>query len=81
MGRLTRPNTAPIPVHKIEVFPTTFNIHFLVDKTAMLTIDWESEGSGVPEAKKNLVTGSKTLTNGGSARGRTVDLYHVKVAL
>ncbi len=26
--------------------------HFLVDKTAMLTIDWEPEGSVVPEAKK-----------------------------
>ncbi len=67
-------------VHKIEVFPTTFNIHFLVDKAAMIKIDWEPEG-GVLEAKNNLVTGSNTLTSGGSARGRTVDLYDVNVAL
>lgn len=94
-------------------FPTTFNIHFLVDKTVTVPIDWDPKPPGGPGGGNGktmnqkqseiqnggllesgqaapfsfsgsnfyLVNGSKTLTNGGSDRGRTCDLYHVKVAL
>jgi len=78
-------------VRKIEVAEGALRIHFYVGKHQFVQPEpVRPTGSdteriiigGLPSGKAAftfLDNGSNRLTNGGSARGRTVDLYHVKV--
>ncbi len=68
-------------VHKIEIYPAGFNVHFLVDKTVVGEPDKAGPSAGSPASQIFLVSGSKTLTNGGRHRARTYDLRRVKAAL
>lgn len=63
-------------VHKIQITPDGFTIHYRVGRDYI-----EGELAKTATSKLFLVSGSNSLTDGGCHRARTCDLCRVKATL